>query len=440
MRRVGPNRFPLLPAGFVLTLVAGLCPAQPEQVTEPVADTRLVDRIAVSARLRSALPGRIPTERGVKITDAEGTDRTDELLVPAVHLSDALTAGQSGPASREHAGKSLRVATLEPVAMQMPAERVDLPGVILQSRRDESGTESTFEIRPTLIASPLPAVWDTLNDRYQTLLSVGLRSSDLAPGERLDEPVAVRFNLRGLNAEPIDQVLLERVGLEHEKRLEFRFLPMNERPVLEMRSDAANIDLEIDAPPRIELLPDHDDMMGFGLDEVVIHVERRLPHGELAPVDDDLAATVEVTGPVTPRPQRPVFAAGRAVTSFALKSSGLDDLQVTVTAGPHTDGVTISQHFPVVPVLLCMFGGVLGGFSRRFSKGARRTGSGMRVVEGLVVAIIAFVAGVLGVGWVNLPAAVVATEAGAFLTGALAGFVGVTVIEWLSQSLSARSP
>jgi len=439
MSRVGKTWFPILSAGFILTIFAGVCPAQPQQAAEPVTDIRLVDRIAASARVRSALQDRIPTEGGVIITDEQGTDRTDELLVPDIRLSDALTAGQSGSTTRVHGGDSLRVATREPVTMRMPAERVDLPGAILQSQRNASGTEVVFEIRPTLIASPLPAVWDTLNDHYQTLLSVGLRSSDLEPGKRLDKPVAVRFNLRGLNAEPFGTVVLERVGLEHEKELEFRFLPMSERPVLEMRSEAANIDLEIDAPPRIELRPDHDDMIGLGLDEVLVHVVRRLPHGEPAVVDNDLGATVEVKGSAVPEPRRPVIAAGQAETSFVVKSSGLDNLDIKVTAGRYSDEVTIEQHFPSEPVLFCLVGGALGGFSRRYTRGARRTGSGKRIVEGLVVAIIAFVAGVLGVGWIHLPAAIVATEAGAFLTGALAGFAGVTAIEWLGRKVTAQA-
>jgi hypothetical protein len=40
---------------------------------------------------------------------------------------------------------------------------------------------------------------------------------------------------------------------------------------------------------------------------------------------------------------------------------------------------------------------------------------------------------VLGVGYLHLPAALAATEAGAFLTGALCGFAGVVVLSKLSS-------
>jgi hypothetical protein len=66
-------------------------------------------------------------------------------------------------------------------------------------------------------------------------------------------------------------------------------------------------------------------------------------------------------------------------------------------------------------------------------KGSRQSSNGRRVIEGVVVSAIAFVAGVLGVGYFGLPSAVVATEAGAFLTGAFSGFVGVSVLDALSK-------
>ena len=90
-------------------------------------------------------------------------------------------------------------------------------------------------------------------------------------------------------------------------------------------------------------------------------------------------------------------------------------------------------------MLAALIGGAVGGFSRRFSRNASG-GTGLaRIAEGLAVAIIAYVAGVLGVGYLGLPVAVVSTEAGAFLTGALTGFAGVTVIELLSKRLAPGS-
>jgi hypothetical protein len=107
------------------------------------------------------------------------------------------------------------------------------------------------------------------------------------------------------------------------------------------------------------------------------------------------------------------------------------------------DGVVgharVHQRFPTGTLAAALLGGALGGLARRFVKGARRSLTGRRIAEGLVVASIAFVAGVLGVGQLGLPAAVVATEAGAFLTGALTGFAGVSAIEALTKKAAPAS-
>ena len=82
---------------------------------------------------------------------------------------------------------------------------------------------------------------------------------------------------------------------------------------------------------------------------------------------------------------------------------------------------------------MALLGGALGGFARQFVKGARRSSRRRRTLEGVVVGLVAFLAGVLGVGYFELPSGVVATEAGAFLTGAIAGFAGVSVLEFIAK-------
>jgi hypothetical protein len=72
-------------------------------------------------------------------------------------------------------------------------------------------------------------------------------------------------------------------------------------------------------------------------------------------------------------------------------------------------------------------------------KRARRHLAMRRATEGVVVGLIAFVAGVLGVGYLKLPPAIIATEAGAFLVAALAGFVGVTLLERMSSPKAVAS-
>lgn len=141
------------------------------------------------------------------------------------------------------------------------------------------------------------------------------------------------------------------------------------------------------------------------------------------------------SGSAVPEPSELVFREGETQTSFNLRSQGLEDVPICVTAGAHSDIRTTKQSFPVGPLLATLIGGIVGGFSRRFTPNASEVSTGPRIAERLAVTVIAYVAGVLGVGTHGLPAMVVATEAGAFLTGAISGFIGVSVIEALSKRL-----
>ncbi len=180
-------------------------------------------------------------------------------------------------------------------------------------------------------------------------------------------------------------------------------------------------------------------MPGFGLGTVAVDVVHLLPHGVPAPVGEDTPVSLEIDGFARPEQDRLVIAAGRSRGHFTLRSAGLGPVTVSATARGLEDRRTIEQTFPVTPLIAVLLGGALGGYSRRFQKGAPDAAAHMRVVEGTAVALVAYVAVVVGVGTIAIPAAVAATEAGAFLTGALAGFAGVVVIERLSRRLGPAS-
>jgi hypothetical protein len=146
-------------------------------------------------------------------------------------------------------------------------------------------------------------------------------------------------------------------------------------------------------------------------------IEHVQPYGERLPAAADLVVGIEVSGRVIPDPRQPAFNAGTADTMVRLRSAGLGAVTVRGTADGVSARTSIDQQFPASPLISALLGGTLGSLARRFVKRARRRRPLRQVVEGLLVATIAFVAGVLGVGYLGLPAAVASTEAGAFLTG-----------------------
>ncbi|QTF93367.1 TIGR04086 family membrane protein [Halomonas sp. BM-2019] len=298
-------------------------------------------------------------------------------------------------------------------------------------------------LRLTAVASPIPATWDPLTGTYHTELSFGVHASTeerFAPGQGFEEPIEIRVGLRGLTTrEALSPLLIEAPGLANEQSLVLDFLPSTSSPTLEVRSTLSDVNLELEALPRLEVRPESTSMVGLGLARVAVSVEQVAPHGEPLRVTHPTRIALTVDGPATPDPGELQLEPDESAVAFDLRSSGLAPLTVTAVAGGLRGEATIQQRVPWGPILAALFGGALGGFCRRFVKGADKASTPLRLLEGVIVALVAYVAGVLGVGYLALPVVVVATEAGAFLTGALSGFIGVNVLERLQGKASAQS-
>jgi hypothetical protein len=373
------------------------------------------------------------------------------------------------PLPQEPGRVSLRVPTLGPFVVKGDAmetrrltseERQVLPGGLFLPPTDEPAEvmvppglgitplpplppRLATWLRLTAVASPVPATWNPLTGTYHIELSFGVHPSDedrFSPGQTLEQPIEVRIGLRGLTTrEALSPLLIEAPGLANEQSLVLDFLPSTARPTLEVRSTLSDVNLELEALPRLEVRPESTSMVGLGLARMVVNVEQVAPHGEPLRATHPTRIALTVDGPATPDPSELHLEPEESTAAFDLRSSGLAPLTVTAVAGSLRGEATIQQRAPWGPIFAALFGGALGGFGRRFIKGAGKTSTPLRLLEGGMVALVAYVAGVLGVGYLALPAAVVATEAGAFLTGALSGLIGVNVLERLQGKASAQA-
>lgn len=316
-------------------------------------------------------------------------------------------------------------------------EKVILPGgvvVPLIAQPDGSTDAKSAWFRLTLIASPMPAPWSPDSADYVTRLTFGLRRPpQLSEDVALERPVIVKLGFNGLTAADVPAIALEAAGLEHEKTVELRFQPRTAAPTLLVRSTISDVDLELSALARLEVRPLQQSMLGFGLETVPVVIESVLAHGAPLAMDRATPVLVQVSRGARLEGEQVELPAGGSSATVRVRSTGLVPVTLTASAAGLTGRAVIEQQFPAGPLIAALLGGALGGFARRFLKGARRSRGKRHLIEGLVVGLLAFVAGVLGVGYLELPAAIVATEAGAFLTGALAGFAGVTVLELLAK-------
>lgn len=316
-----------------------------------------------------------------------------------------------------------------------------LPGacVVAPAGGGERTVFSTYADFPTV-----PVVWDTNVDAYRFLGNIGVaRDGDTQAAGPIGRSAMVKMSFVGVSSVGLVELEVAGLGIDGEKTVERTFVRTDvPNPTLVVRSSlAAEQPYALDVQPRVELTPRRNPILGLGLDEIVVVAECVQAHG--APVALNAASPITVVcssgreGGVDGL--RVSAAEPQAV--FRFRSAWIGPARIVATVrtpeGAILGSVSIQQSMPWAQLIVAIAGGALGGYTRRFVRGARRRQAGRRVVEGTIVGLVAFLAGVLGVGFFSLPAVIVATVAGAFLTGVFAGFVGVSLLEKLPRSGAA---
>lgn len=318
-----------------------------------------------------------------------------------------------------------------------------LPGglvLALSPGPDHGGPANVFWFRLFCSISPRPAPWDNTGGNYVTKMKFTVRPTEGSPVSELPYPITVSLEFEGMTAQDVPVFTIDQAGLEHQKVVELRFKPSTMQPKLLVRSTIADADLAIDALPRLELRPTRTTLLGFGLETVAVAVAQVQVNGEPLETKTPLNVDVQVLGAARREGAAEVIIpSGGSRAEFVLRSSGLGKVTVRTTVGALTASTELNQRFPTGPLLAALLGGAVGGMARRWVKGARKRSAARNTLEGVVVGLVAFVATVLGVGYLHLPPAIAATEAGAFLTSVLCGFAGVTVFAAMTDRMKVGS-
>jgi hypothetical protein len=425
------RRFPLSASMLLIAAIAFAqeAPRDSNPRLREAAITRPVPR-------RAIVEGLAEPVQNLQLMDLQGRDISGQ--VEARMENGKVTLNLAQPSAVVVKSRHLQTIAIPPEGKMV------LPGGALAPLSTDTGTTGVIPkaiwFRLTFAASPMPAPWDDKEGTYLTHLTFGLKRPDGAPPTlALDQPVIIKLAYQGLIAPETAMISLDAPGLEHEKTIPLRFTPQSEKPTLLVRSSISDVNLELAALPRLALYPERDAILGLGLDVVTLAVTNTQPDGRSAGFQRTTPVNVTVEGGARLETTAVSIAAGESTSRFTLRSGGLGYVTVRAHADGRSGAVTVRQTFPFGPLSAALIGGALGGFARRFVKGARRSNSARRLLEGVVVGSIVFVSGILGVGYLHLPAALVATEAGAFLTAALGGFVGVSVLESLAKKNSTAA-
>jgi hypothetical protein len=349
---------------------------------------------------------------------------------------EAMAGSTVAVASRADQWVVVRPVTIPTQSMQRGVQW--LPGVCIAPAATPGGAKDVLSSYADF--ATVPVAWDTAIDAYRVQGAVGVaRNGDLAQGGSIGRDATIKVQFLGVSAAPPVEFVVQDLGIggEHEFASVFRGTDVP-KPTLVVRSNlGAEQPYLLDVRPRVELTPRRNPMLGLGLDEIEITVECVEAHGALVALGGTSPVTLRCSSGRDDGADRLAVSAAEPRAQFRFRSTWIGPARIIATtrtpSGEIVGSVLIQQVVPWPQMLTALIGGGAGGFARRFVRGARRRAAARRIVEGLLVGLVAFVAGVLGVGWMDLPPVIVSTVAGAFLTAVLAGFAGVVVLERLSQ-------
>ena len=401
---------------------------------QPVVGTTFESRID-AAKLPQAISRNAVNDQ--LSIDTSKLDFLKNISVRAVDLNGNKIQSNTSGDVLTVAAKASDWVVIQPVQskpMLISRKTQWLPGFSVVE--DHTGTAKTFSTYVRLAIAPV--VWNLEKDAYEIIAVVGVaRDGDEKTPGPLGQDAKIKLSFDGIPVNPAE-LTINQLGIEGEQEVRFLFNHASKaRPSIIVRSSIANEqDFTMPITPRLSLSAKNNPVLGFGLSRTIVTARPVDAMGRELTGFAGRDVDIEVDGGDIVGSEAWQFDESSKL-AFAVISSDLGNIVITAMTRSSEQSLagslTIGTKLPWPQLLAAILGGVLGGFCRRFVKGARKTQSLLHIVEGASVSIIAFVAGVLGVGFLSLPAVIVATVGGAFLTGSIAGFLGVMVLEKLSS-------
>jgi hypothetical protein len=287
-------------------------------------------------------------------------------------------------------------------------------------------------LRPAIV----PLTWNDQTHAYATDIFVGYEFEDGA--ERpLAAPKTVTFFAEGSNARiKEDTVTIERSGGSGYKRVvlstgqlegETHFTA-RASPTDELKASVA-IQRE---PGALQLSLPSTELPAFGVGSATLTVtllgRDGFPFAASRPVDIQLSSRRLRQPPVISIDQ------GKSTATADIRTTGSGTDEVIATSGAFRAALPIKLVFPIAPIVAALVGGALGGSARYLrNKGKRQSLLVRRVIEGMLVGLILVAATWAGLVSVDVSTGILGTPFGAFVLGALSGYLGCVVLDQVAK-------
>jgi hypothetical protein len=139
---------------------------------------------------------------------------------------------------------------------------------------------------------------------------------------------------------------------------------------------------------------------------------------------------IQLTSQRLHQPAALVIEAGKSSATADVRTAGYGADNVVARSGLFQAQLPVTLVFPVAPVVAALVGGALGG-SARYLRNRRKGSSllGRRIAEGMLVGLILVGAAWAGLVGFELGTGILGTPFGAFVLGALSGYLGCVVLD-----------
>ena len=408
-------------------LLASTAIAQPAPTASKTgvaaAKTRITQGIA-TAKMEKVAPNRgiftVATERdshaGLRLLDATGKEV-------------AITRTPEGAITAEIDPQRGYLLTPPPPERQaLPKDGVHFPARYVTFTPAGATNLGGLFLRPSVV----PLTWNDQTRVYSTELFVGYEFAD-GREVKLPVPRTVTFFAEGANARiQADSVTVEKSGGSGYQRVVLSTGQIEGETHFTARVSAAD---ELKSSVTVfreagalKLSMPSTELPAFGVGSGVLAVTLLARDG--APFATPKPLEVQLTSRGLRASSPVVIEAGKSVANVDMRSVGYGPDQIMAQSGAFQATLPIELVFPTAPIIASILGGALGG-ATRFLRNKRRGGAllGRRVIEGMLVGLILVGAVWAGLVAVDVTTGVLGTPFGAFVLGALSGYLGCVVLD-----------
>ncbi len=417
-----PNK---VPAGAVQVTPAPAAPAvNGRQIAPALRRPRTSDflRVPLSAEpgLVSSGPSLTPDIFGI----AAGAGRIDATRADAPVLE--VPKGSFTIVTSQRGNENLESEELN------TEQKTALPWLLVETPRN--ATEPPLRTSRPFVTLARAITWDAGLSRHVAEFLFGLDAENGEPGP-LREAITVRFGV-SCDAVTPDRAQIATIGptgydtvrvvCSREVKNE------SERQYLELFAGQGNLRYPFRIPRRPGALhldvAGSNTLSGFGFGAAVLTASQVEEDGTLLASDEARVIQLSAVGggidvsSVTIEP-------GQSVGRVEVRPSGIGQLEITASSGAQRSRAAhLDLKWPLSPIAAMLGGGALGGMVSAFRQRRRRQML-RRSFEGAVLGLLVTLTVLVVPGLATIATRALGTELGLFVVAALAGFVGVPLVD-----------